>query len=72
MLPDWEFHVMWDGGCLNCFPEPKSYFLRFSDKHANGFLLYLTVRLPQRLYGLFCSSGLVKPETFDTTKLLYI
>ena len=23
----------------NTFPEPKSYFLRFSDKPANGFLL---------------------------------
>ena len=28
-----------DGGFQTLYPEPKSYFLRFSDKPANGFLL---------------------------------
>ena len=31
--------AMRDGGFQNLYPEPKSYSLRFSDKHANGFLL---------------------------------
>ena len=30
---------MRDGGSQTLYPEPKSYFLRFSDKPANGFLL---------------------------------
>ena len=28
-----------DGGFQNLYPEPKSYLIRFSVKHANGFLL---------------------------------
>ena len=39
-----------DGGFQNLYPEPKSYFLRFSDKQANGFLLNnLTSRFLKRL-----------------------
>ena len=39
-----------DGGFQNLYPEPKSYFLRFSDKRANGFLLNnLTSRFHKRL-----------------------
>ena len=33
--------AMRDGGFQNLYPEPKSYLIRFSVKHANVFLLYL-------------------------------